>query len=143
MIIRSLKKEDIPFLVSAKDFGFADAWDERMLESAFESCRFFGFIAEDNSRKLGCITLDKGMDDADIEEVFVLPEVRRKGIAKELILKAIAFLKEQKIDRVLLEVREGNTPARKLYERCGFSEINRRKKYYSDGENAVIYLKEI
>ncbi len=143
MIFRSLNREDIPFLISSKSLGFNDAWDEGMLESAFASHRFFGFVAERDGKKLGYITLDKGMDDADIETVFVIPEARRNGVAKELILKALDSIKEQKIDRVLLEVRDGNAPARKLYESCGFIEINKRKKYYSDGENAVIYLKEI
>ena len=43
---------------------------------------------------------------------------------------------------VLLEVREGNGTARRLYERLGFKEDGLRKNYYTDPtENAVLMTK--
>ena len=38
---------------------------------------------------------------------------------------------------MMLEVRESNISAIKLYEKVGFEEINRRKKYYGN-EDAII-----
>jgi ribosomal-protein-alanine N-acetyltransferase len=37
-----------------------------------------------------------------------------------------------------LEVRKSNTAAIGLYERFNFKRIHIRKKYYSDGEDAII-----
>ena len=34
------------------------------------------------------------------------------------------------VSRIFLEVAENNIPARRLYEKAGFSEIGRRKNYY-------------
>ena len=42
----------------------------------------------------------------------------------------------------LLEVREGNVGGRRLYSRLGFAEVGLRKKYYPDGESAVLCMRE-
>ena len=142
MIFRQITKEDIPLLTSSKNYGFTDGWTEEMLLSAFDGGRFFGFILERENAPAGYVTLDKGLDDADIEEIFVFPQFRKLGVATLLIKKVVEELKVQGINRLLLEVREGNHPARRLYEKNNFIKINERKKYYQNGENAVIYLKE-
>ena len=52
---------------------------------------------------------------------------------------AFDICEEKKVSDIFLEVREGNTAARRLYEKLGFSEISRRKAYYSSPvEDAVI-----
>ena len=143
MIFIPIDKEDIPFVLSAKKYDFFDVWDENMLLSAFESGRFFGYILEDNEKKVGFITFDKSIDEADIEDVFVFPEFRNKGYAKALVGKVIEDLKKENYIKVFLEVRESNTPARKAYEGNGFIKISERKKYYNNGENAIVYIKEL
>lgn len=37
-----------------------------------------------------------------------------------------------------LEVRTGNAAARALYAGAGFAEVGRRRRYYTDGEDAVL-----
>jgi ribosomal protein S18 acetylase RimI-like enzyme len=65
------------------------------------------------------------------------PAARGQGLMNKLIesLKSI-----RPADKPLwLEVHEKNEPARKLYEKAGFTEVGRREKYYSDGGTAVLY----
>lgn len=38
----------------------------------------------------------------------------------------------------VLEVRESNAAAIRVYKRHGFEEVGRRKKFYPDGEGAVL-----
>jgi ribosomal-protein-alanine N-acetyltransferase len=47
-------------------------------------------------------------------------------------------MQQQKINKIFLEVRESNLPARKLYEGVGFKKMGIRKNYYQT-ENAVNY----
>ena len=47
------------------------------------------------------------------------------------------------IEKIFLEVRASNTPARNLYIQNGYNEISIRKKYYSDNEDAIVMAKEI
>ena len=44
---------------------------------------------------------------------------------------------------VFLEVKRTNFPAINLYLSFGFEEINIRKKYYSDGEDALEMVKKM
>jgi ribosomal-protein-alanine N-acetyltransferase len=62
---------------------------------------------------------------------------RRRGFARKLIRR---FL-EQNPGNVFLEVREGNVAARQLYEKEGFTEIGRRREYYSAPLEDAIVLK--
>ena len=77
------------------------------------------------------------VDDGEILLVGVAPEKRGKGIGKKIVAALLSRADREK--GIFLEVREGNTAARKLYEKAGFREIARRKNYYKDPpEDAVI-----
>ena len=141
MNIRPLYKSDIPFLVSAKA-TFSDAWDENMLNSAFNAGNFYGFIAEDGAPK-GFITYSVNIDTADLQDLFVTEDCRKQGVGKALIEKFIADAKARGINKLFLEVRENNAAAKRLYENLGFTCVSTRKKYYADGENALVYIKEL
>ena len=142
MKIRALDKTDIPFLVSARD-SFSDAWDEKMLLSAFNAGNFFGFIAEDGVLPTGFITYSVNIDTADMQDLFVAEIYRRKGVAYALIASFIKDAKSRGVKKLFLEVRESNTPAITLYKKAGFNLISVRNKYYSDGENALVLVKEL
>jgi ribosomal-protein-alanine N-acetyltransferase len=42
---------------------------------------------------------------------------------------------------LILEVRVSNSPAQNLYKKLGFFELQRRKAYYPDGEDAIVMAK--
>ncbi len=73
-------------------------------------------------------------------EVTVLathPDRQRRGDMRFLL----SYMLERKSpsERIWLEVHAQNTPALKLYEQLGFSEVGRRPKYYRDGGDAVLF----
>jgi ribosomal-protein-alanine N-acetyltransferase len=143
MIIQKLSVDAVDQIISLYGSDFADDWNKNMLLSSFNGGRFLCYGAFSDGALVGAITLTVGLDDADIESVFTLKSARRKGVADALIERAIDELKNLGKKGVLLEVREGNTPAKNLYFKHGFKQISVRKKYYQDGENAVILAKEI
>lgn len=61
-----------------------------------------------------------------LEEIFVLPSWRRKGIAKYLITQGLFYLKEKGAEHVYLEVLDQNRTALNLYRSMGF-EILRKE----------------
>lgn len=141
MKIRALDKTDIPFLVSARE-SFPDAWDEKMLLSAFNAGNFFGFIAEDGA-PAGFITYSVNIDTADLQDLFVAEYHRKKGVGLALVSAFILDAKSRGLKKLFLEVRESNIPAVNLYKKSGFTQISTRKKYYPDGENASVFVKEL
>lgn len=143
MTIRKLRLSDVDFLASSREFGFSDGWTEKMMDESFSVGNFFGFIAEEDGAPTGYITLSGTEDFCDIESVFVRPDKRRRGVAEKLFDTAEKSVVKMKIPAMLLEVRESNAPAKNLYSKKGFVVISTRKKYYPDGENAVVMKKEI
>lgn len=63
-----------------------------------------------------------------INAMFVLPEARRQGTAKDIIEKAIAYARELAVLSgkefvASIAVDDDNLPAKYLYEKCGFVTI--------------------
>lgn len=82
------------------------------------------------------------LDEAELYQIALLPNVRRQGIASILLTQLCKQLQERGIKRLLLEVREKNLPAIRLYESFGFMLDGRRKEYYLTAkgkEDALLY----
>lgn len=78
--------------------------------------------------------------ECELENVVVNPTMQRRGLGKTLLEALLKRLQQVGCEAVFLEVRESNCAARGLYEKCGFREIGRRVKYYSQPqEDAVVY----
>ncbi len=83
-------------------------------------------------------------EEGEIMNVAVRKEFRQRGCAGRLMQELLSRAKERGASRFILEVREGNLPAIRLYESLGFERAGIRKNFYSDPkENALILLKEI
>ena len=76
----------------------------------------------------------------EIENVVVAGERRRSGIGSALMQALLQNLRSSGVAGVLLEVRESNTAARRLYEKLGFALEGRRRGYYQDPvEDALLF----
>jgi ribosomal protein S18 acetylase RimI-like enzyme len=59
-----------------------------------------------------------------VDDVFVLPEWRRRGIARRLVGEGIKYLREQGLEEARLDVVQTNQPAISLYRSMGYVTIN-------------------
>ncbi len=78
------------------------------------------------------------LEEGHIMTLAVHPEHRRRGIGTLLLLHLFAEARKRKVLRLTLEVRETNLAAQCLYRQFGFAVAGRRRRYYSDGEDALI-----
>lgn len=69
-------------------------------------------------------------DFAELLNIVVHPTSQGRGIGKALLAEIFAASRAHGCSRLFLEVREGNTVARRLYYACGMTEIGQRKNYY-------------
>jgi ribosomal-protein-alanine N-acetyltransferase len=76
-------------------------------------------------------------DEIHVLSVAVLPVARRRGVALELMRRALAYAAARSARHLLLEVRRANAAAIALYRRTGFHATGLRRSYYSDGEDAL------
>lgn len=87
---------------------------------------------------VGYVLYVEGIWDLEILRIGTTVKIRNSGVGSEFL----SILKKIK-KPILLEVKENNAPAIYLYEKMKFQQIGNRKKYYSDGADALIYyLKE-
>ena len=96
------------------------------------------FVYVDNDIVKGFIHIEKHIDFIDIINIAVDKNYQREGIGSKLLESIINKYNL----RILLEVRESNTSALKLYEKFNFKEINRRHKYYGN-EDAIVMERSI
>jgi len=70
-----------------------------------------------------------------LEELYVRPDVRRRGIGHTLLERAVALAEARGSQTFEINVDEGDTDARRFYEAHGFSDLqpetNERALYYS------------
>src|SRR5512135_817717 len=104
-------------------------WSDVVRLKAVVGGQMVGFIAGDARR-------DEGM--AWIATLGVLPEYRRQGIARALLLECE---KRLHTNRLRLCVRLDNDGAIRLYEQEGYQRVGIWAKYYNDGGDALVMEK--
>lgn len=82
-------------------------------------------------------------DEAEILTLAVLPDQRRQGLARALLAEAAHVVARHGAAALFLEVALRNTPARGLYEGAGFVRVGQRRRYYADGDDAVVMRREL
>ena len=99
-------------------------------------------VAEKNGRVVGLSGLQIVSGEGEVFNVSVSPDLRRSGIAFEMLKSLLEKGNKKGCENFTLEVREGNEAARKLYEKLGFvNEGVRPGVYDNPKEDAVIYWK--
>jgi len=98
---------------------------------AIQDGEMIGFIAAD-IRRLQNV--------AWIATLGVLPDFRRQGIGSILLNSCEDQLS---VPRIRLSVRASNQPAQSLYSRHGYARYDVWRRYYSDGEDALVLEKTL
>lgn len=80
-------------------------------------------------------------DQAHINNLAVLPELRNRGLGTQLLEGVIAEAAHLGAAELTLEVRESNTPALQLYQGAGFTQVGERKNYYTKPVEDALLLK--
>ena len=80
-----------------------------------------------------------GLTSADLLTIATIPAARGRGIASLMLTELVSTARETGCPDVLLEVRQSNEAAQRLYARHGFVPIGRRRRYYqAPPEDAVV-----
>lgn len=157
MPVREMKIDDLPQVLQIqKELAFQD-WNERQfiaeITADYALCVVYAEAAQFNSAQsnedprlrgddiLGYAVFHLMGPDSELLSIAANASHQRAGIGTALLNAGLAHLDFAKGDKMFLEVREGNTKARRFYEKHGFEPYVERKKYYADGENAILYQK--
>jgi ribosomal protein S18 acetylase RimI-like enzyme len=80
-----------------------------------------------------------GAEETYLQELYVIPSLRRRGIGRALLEATIEFARERGADGIDLNTGETDTAARSLYESMGFS----NREGSPDGPAMLFYEREI
>jgi [ribosomal protein S18]-alanine N-acetyltransferase len=130
--VRPATVDDAPAVarLEAELFG-ADAWSPDGVRSELSAEHRIAVVAEVDGAVAGYVVVMDVGDTVDLLRIGVHASYRRRGLARELLAAVAA-------DRMLLEVGAGNEAALAFYAAEGFVEIDRRRRYYRDGSDAVV-----
>lgn len=116
-----------------------DPWPKSAFEEGADNPLVTYVLAVEDGKIVGYAGIYALFEAADIVNVAVSPLCRRRGIARNLMLKLLSVAKSKGVETVTLEVRRGNDAAISLYESFGFGQVAVRKKYYENTYDALIY----
>jgi [ribosomal protein S18]-alanine N-acetyltransferase len=134
VISKSNDKTFSPLLWNLEKEIFGDSsWTEKNLDEHLSNHNTILYTF--NEKIVAYLLYLDGIESNELLRIGVLPDFRRKGFAIKLIQSLINLNKS-----IYLEVRSDNLYGTTLYEKMGFKMIGKRKKYYNDGMDGLVYL---
>jgi [ribosomal protein S18]-alanine N-acetyltransferase len=137
--------EDLGGLVAVEHASFLNPWTREMYLAELQNRGVsYLFVAKDpDGRVVGFCGFWRVLDELHINNLAVLPEFRRQGIASKILGRVFAEGRKVGAGRATLEVRRSNDVARRLYERFGFTVAGVRRGYYRQpDEDALVLWRE-
>ena len=121
---------------------FSDPWSENSVASELKNPLSLWLVALDDATVAGYVGSQSVQGEADMMNVAVHPDYRRKGIARQLVTELVAALAKKSVHSLALEVRASNAPAIALYEQLGFIQVGLRPNYYRNPKENALILKK-
>ena len=143
--LRRAGPDDLRPIVAIEQEVFADsAWSAATMLAELRSPHTYYLLAThpDSPETVvgyGGMFVGKGAEQADIQTIAVVPELRSQGLGRELMTALIREAELRGVQDLFLDVRADNIPARALYRSLGFAEQGVRRGYYQpDAMDAVV-----
>ena len=144
MKYRKASVKDIDGLYEIEAKHFSHPWTkEQFLYEISENEFSTILVAEEEDKIVGFLVYWILFDNAQICNICVRDEYRKKGIASDLFDIAENAFQMHECFSITLEVRVSNEPAINLYKKRGFSTVCVKKGYYKDGEDAYYMMKGV
>ena len=134
-MIDRLQEKDIDQVAQIEAEIFSVPWSIKSFKDALASEQNIYLKAETDGQIVGYCGIWTSFESADLCNIAVKKEFRKAGLGQKLLEAAAA----KGVERILLEVRQSNKAAIRLYEKNGFQTIGLRKSYYTKPvEDAIL-----
>jgi ribosomal-protein-alanine N-acetyltransferase len=147
--IRMATLENLDVLAALEVTCFSVPWSKKSFEAELKGNQFSRILIITHSeyglevQVIGYICVWMVFEEIRFLNLAIHPEFRRRGLATQLIGEAICLGTEEGCCRGMLEVRESNHAAIKLYESFHFQAYATRKSYYTNPtEDAILMILE-
>lgn len=142
-MIRLAHAADLAELVALEEQLFGvEAWDEAQLRAELSTGGRVVQVNDDDGLTAYAVTMVVA-DSADLLRLGVRPDRQRAGAGTAMLGAAMLEAGRAGARRMLLEVSDGNLAATSLYLAAGFVEIDRRRRYFRDGSDALVLSRDL
>lgn len=152
LLLEAATLDDLPALVALEALCHSHPWSERGLRDAITPVAGQGGVLvlrgpwseadEKRGIRAYCV-FHIVADEAHVHNLAVIPEARRRGLARRLLTLTLETAVRRGARTVHLEVRAGNAAARALYRAMGFEEVGKRHSYYSAPVEDAVLLSRV
>ncbi|MEN9819393.1 MAG: ribosomal protein S18-alanine N-acetyltransferase [Bacillota bacterium] len=144
MTIRPATMQDLATILKIENLSFASPWTEAHFQYELKENPYaFMFVAEAEGHVVGYIDFWITFQQAQINNIAVIPALRHQGIGRVILMDAIQRIAKAGCETITLEVRVSNHIAQKLYAKHGFKALLKKPHYYADGEDALLMEKRL
>jgi ribosomal-protein-alanine N-acetyltransferase len=137
--------DQIDDILAIEEASFTNPWTRAMYLAELENTGVsYCYLAkQSDGAAVGFCSFWRVLDELHINNIAVLPDFRRHGIATALLTHVLGEGVRLGARRATLEVRRSNDAARALYERFGFTVAGIRQAYYTKPvEDALVLWRD-
>ncbi len=145
IVMERMRPEHLDAIAALETRCFSDPWSRSAIEPELENPLSLWLCAVDGDTLAGYVGSQSVLGEADMMNLAVAPEYRRRGIGRALVTELCdRLIREKQVHVLTLEVRDSNEAAIALYMSLGFCQVGLRKNYYlRPREDARILRKEL
>ena len=140
--IKQINEKDID-LCYKFDSNAISLWSKNQWADEFKKKdnRIFGLLIP--NLVVGICVFQIILDEAQLNYFVIDQNFREKGYGSFLMSHVISDCEKLNLTKILLEVSQNNTIAKKFYNRFDFSTVGVRKTFYKDGSDALLKEKKL
>ncbi len=144
MVIRLMTPGDL-VEVFELDKKEPSSWSMQQFEDELRNVNGLHIIAKDSDEVLIAFACSRVIDEeAELFKLTVSDSCRRQGVGYALLNFLLTQFNEMGVKNCYLELREHNSAALMLYEKCGFAQVGKRENYFRcPKEDALLMKKEM
>jgi len=145
--VRAAVPGDAAAIAMLERESFPHPWTELQVLGELTHPAPFCWVAStsgaDGAPLAGYALFRRVLDEAELLRLAVAVSLRRRGLAEALVERGIAELRAHDCETAFLEVREDNAGAIGFYEATAWTLAGRRRRYYPDGTDALLYRRSL
>jgi ribosomal-protein-alanine N-acetyltransferase len=139
--IRRATDEDLAGIMEIEQASFPAPWPASAMEDEVSRRSWSRVVlAVDRETIVGFMVYWVVDRELHLLNLATRPRWRRRGIARAMIEHLLGESRRTGRWQVVLEVRQTNDAAKKLYEGFGFRQVGIRRRYYADNDEDAIVM---
>jgi len=147
-VIEPATVDSLQDILQIEEACFSAPWTRKMLEAELSGNPFAHFLLAKRvpSNEVGTISIVGYLcfwvvfEEVRLMNLAVIESMRHKGIAKALVIQALAVGLTQAAMCAVLELRASNHAAHALYRSLGFRDVTTRPTYYTNPKEDALLM---